>query len=578
MHSDFVRHSATRHGTTSPVNTGDASTGRVTTAPVSTGPVGTEPVTTGLDTTTFLQHVPNRAFLVANAVLAALYTAVITFAFEHGHWLLFGALIGTEVFHLVQVAGYCWTVWGRDTPRPFDPGFAAPVDVFITVCGEPVDVVRETTRAALAMRYPIPFRVYLLNDGLVAGKEDWRDIEELADELGAICLTRVTPGGAKAGNINHALSRTSSPFFVVFDADHVPQADFLAEVMGYFVDDRMGFVQTPQFYANQDQNRITRVAWDQQTLFFGPIMAGKSRLDSAIMCGTNMAVRRSAIAEAGGMCEFNIAEDFLTSLFMHERGWRSVYVPKVLAQGLAPDYFLNYYKQQFRWTRGSLEVIFKYNPLFRRGLSVPQRLQYLLSASYYLSGPVILLDALLPLIFLFTGQSPVVTSTMTLALVFVPYMWINLYVLQRTSNFSYTYQAIAFSLSAWWLQITAMAAVLANRKTAFAVTSKATHDGGRPNFLRLVAPQLVYAAVAALALAVGAAREGASAALTANVAWLAVHLAISVPFIVAASPSRRRRVADLARSEPNFVIDVQPTPAPIRPIASVQPAPQPVGD
>ena len=531
------------------------------------------------DTTGFLQYVPNRGFLVANVVLAVAYTLVISFAFEHGNWLLFAALLATELFHLVQIIGYCWTVWGRDTARAFDPDFSAPVDVFITVCGEPVDVVRETARAAQAMRYPTTFRVYLLNDGLVAGKDDWRDIEELADELGVTCITRVTPGGAKAGNINHALSRTDSPFFVVFDADHVPHADFLTEVMGYFVADDMGFVQTPQFYANQFRNRITRVAWDQQTLFFGPIMAGKSRLDSAFMCGTNMAVRRSAIADAGGMCEFNIAEDFLTSLFMHERGWKSVYVPKVLAEGLAPDDFLNYYKQQFRWTRGSLEVIFKYNPLLRQGLSTAQKLQYLLSASYYLSGSVILLDALLPIVFLLTGETPIVTSTMTLALVFVPYMWINLYVLQRTSNFTYSYQAIAFSLSAWWLQITALVAVLANRKTSFAVTSKTASDGARPNFLRLVVPQLVYAAVAAVALAIGAAREGASPSLMANVAWLTVHLAIAVPFIVAASPSRASRSASFVpASLPSRPAAVAEDRATAPPTPSVEPALQPAHD
>ena len=534
------------------------------------------------DTTGFLRYVPNRGFLVANVALAVIYTLVITFAFQHGNWFLFAALLATELFHLLQIVGYCWTVWGRDTDRAFDPGFSAPVDVFITVCGEPVDIVRETAKAAKAMAYPRPFTVYLLNDGLVAGKDDWRDIEELADELGIRCLTRVTPGGAKAGNINHALTRTSSPFFVVFDADHVPHPDFLTEVMGYFVDAEIGFVQTPQFYANQDQNRITRVAWDQQTLFFGPIMSGKSRLDAAFMCGTNMVVRRTALADAGGMCEFNIAEDFLTSLFMHERGWRSVYVPKVLAEGLAPDDFLNYYKQQFRWTRGSLEVIFKYNPLLRRGLRLRQKLQYLLSASYYLSGSVILLDALLPIVYLLTGETPIVTSTMTLALVFVPYMWINLYVLQRTSNFTYSYPAIAFSLSAWWLQITAMAAVLANRKTSFAVTSKATHQGGRPNFLRLVVPQLVYAAVAVLALTVGAAREGASASLVANVAWLAVHLAISVPFIVAASPSRGSRSAPLAPAPfPSPAAPAAPSVpgrAASTPVPSVEPALQPAHD
>jgi cellulose synthase (UDP-forming) len=552
------------------------------------------PATPGPDAHTFLRYVPNRAFLLANVVLACAYTLVMCFAFQHGNTVLFVALLATEVWHLVQIIGYCWTVWGRDGARPFDPSFAAPVDVFITVCGEPVEVVRKTAEAVIAMRYPGRFAVHLLNDGLVAGKADWRDMEQLAEDLGITCLTRATPGGAKAGNINHALSRTKSPFFVVFDADHVPHEDFLTKVMGYFVDERMGFVQTPQFYVNQDQNRITRVAWDQQTLFFGPIMSGKSRLGSAFMCGTNMAVRRSAALEVGGMCEENIAEDFLTSLFLHEKGWRSVYVPEVLAEGLAPDDFLNYYKQQFRWTRGSLEVIFKYNPLLRRGLTVSQRLQYLLSASYYLSGAVIVLDAALPIVFLLTGLTPIVTSTMTLALVFVPYMWINLYVLQRTSNFTYSYQAIAFSLSAWWLQLTALAAVLTQRKTSFAVTSKATHEGGRPNFLRLVVPQLVFALVGVVALVVGALREGATPSLMANLTWLVLHLAIAVPFVVAASPSRGPRLPVTpaeTTTEPNITaaLEAEPLALPAAspavglpvsssPSSSTVPALQPVRD
>ncbi|MGQ7295945.1 glycosyltransferase [Quadrisphaera sp. KR29] len=491
--------------------------------------------------TAFLQHVPSRVVLTLNLVLAAVYFAMICFAFEHGNALLFWTLAVTEVFHLFQIASYVHTVWATDRDRAFDPDFDGDVDVFITVCGEPVDVVRRTALAALAMEHRGAVRVHLLNDGLVARKEDWRDIEVLAEELGVGCFTRTTPGGAKAGNINHALARTTSPFVVVFDADHVPAPAFLTEVMGYFTDERMGFVQTPQYYANHRDNRVTRTAWEQQTLFFGPIMTGKSRVDSAFMCGTNMAIRRTALEEAGGMCETSIAEDFLTSLLVHDAGWRSTYVPKVLAQGLAPDDFLNYYKQQFRWTRGSLEVVFSYNPLLRRGLSWGQRLQYLSSAAYYLSGVVVLASTLLPVIYLFTGQTPIVTSTMTLALVFLPYIWLNLYVLQRTSAASYSFQAISFSLSSWWLQLTALASVLTKRRTSFAVTSKDVGDGGQANFLRLVVPNLAYAAVGALALAVGLAREGLSPSLIANAAWLCVHVAVSVPFVLAAAPRRAPR-------------------------------------
>ncbi|MGI9028322.1 MAG: glycosyltransferase [Candidatus Saccharimonadales bacterium] len=501
-----------------------------------------------LDKQGFLQNTAGKRLLFINAAFALFYFLVITFGFSHGNPILFWLLILGELFHLVQIVGYCYSVWDDRIDAPFNSLFSEPVDVFITVCGEPVEIVRETAQAALAMEYP-NFKVYLLNDGYVANKDNWKDIDDLALELGINCVTRITPGGAKAGNINNGLRQSTSPYFVVFDADHVPYPSFMSEVMGYFTDPKMGFVQTPQFYKNQNENNITKVAWWQQTLFFGPIMSGKNRLNSAFMCGTNMAIRRSAIAEAGGMCEFNIAEDFLTSLFIHQKGWNSVYVPKVLAEGLAPEDFLNYYKQQFRWTRGSLEVIFKYNPLFRRGLRFSQKLQYLISASYYLSGVVVLIDAMLPIIFLFTGITALITSSMALASVFIPYMFLNLYTLQKTSNFSYAFEAISFSLSSFWLQISAILAVITNQKTSFAVTSK---NQVRGNFLYLVIPQILYVALFIGGATVGFLREGASASLMANIAWALLNIAVFIPFIRAAMPTRRSTV-ELAVSEADSI-------------------------
>jgi cellulose synthase (UDP-forming) len=485
-----------------------------------------------VDKKTFLRNTASKRLLVVNSLFALLYFCVLTFAFDHGNDILFWLLIAGEVFHLYQIVGYAYTVWTPKAKNEFDKDFSEPVDIFITVAGEPVEIVRQTVQAALDMEYPHK-DIHILNDSFVAKKDNWQEYEVLARELGINCITRQIPGGAKAGNINNGLRVTEHDYFVVFDADHVPHKDFLSKTMGYFVDSKMGFVQTPQFYNNQYENSIAKTSWDQQTLFFGPIMSGKNRLNSAFMCGTNMAISRKAILEAGGMCEFNIAEDFLTSLFIHDKGWKSVYVPEVLAEGLAPEDFLSYYKQQFRWTRGSLEVIFKYNPLFKRGLTWAQKLQYLISASYYLSGIIVLIDASLPVIFLFTGITAVETSTMTLALVFIPYMFLNLYTLQRTSNFTFSFQAISFSLSSFFLQIRAVIAVLTNQKTSFAVTSKKAIKG---NFLYLVTPHLIYIGLVILGTVIGVLREGVSASLLANLAWAIVNIAVFIPFILAAAP------------------------------------------
>ncbi|RYF28119.1 MAG: glycosyltransferase [Chloroflexi bacterium] len=481
----------------------------------------------------FLRGDVSKRMLVANILLAIAYFVVLTFFFKHDNIVLFVLLIAGEVFHLWQIIGYSYTVWNRRVTAPFQRDFSRGVDVFITVAGEPVEIVEETARAAMAMNYP-NFKVHILNDGYVAKRDNWKDIIALAKELGINSITRRKPGGAKAGNINNALRHTDNPYIVVFDADHVPKPEFLQEVMGYFGDRRMGFVQTPQFYHNQQTNVVTQTAWDQQALFFGPIMSGKNRLGAVFMCGTNMAVSRAALDQVGGMCEFNIAEDFLTSLFIHEKGWKSVYVPKVLAEGLAPEDFLSYYKQQYRWTRGSLEVIFKFNPLFRRGLSFSQRMQYLVSAGYYMTGVVVLIDALLPIIFLFTGIAAVQTSSMLLAMIFIPYIFLNVAILQMTSNYSYTFNAISYSISSFYLQLRAIVGVLLNQKTSFVVTSKTAIEG---NFIRLVIPHLIYVALGLIGIAFAFSREGMSAALVANASWTMVNIVAFLPFIISALPS-----------------------------------------
>ncbi len=479
----------------------------------------------------FLKSDSPKPLFFLNGAFAFIYFIVLAFFFKQGNPILFGLLIGGEVFHLWQVLTFLYTVWDTEYKAPFDPTMTPAVDVFITVAGEPVGVVEETVRAAKRMYYSGSFSVHVLNDGFVAKKDNWREIESLCARLGVHCITRTVPGGAKAGNINNALRLTVAPLVAIFDADHIPHPDFLEKTAGYFVDDRMGFVQTPQFYRNHAHNYLTEAAWEQQELFFGPICKGKNRLNAATMCGTNMLILRKALTEVGGMASDSIAEDFVTGLFMHERGYKSYYVPEVLAEGLATEDLLTYSKQQFRWARGSLDVIFRYNPLFRRGLTLAQRVQYLASASFYLSGLVVFIDLLLPLFFLYFGAVPLVISGMLLAAVFLPYMFLTLYCVQRSSNFMFTFPSLALSMSSFTIHISALWAAATRRKSAFVVTSKEAVSG---DFTRLATVHFAYLGLAVAGVAVALLREGVSASLINNAAWVAFNASILYPFIKAA--------------------------------------------
>ncbi len=297
-----------------------------------------------------------------------------------------------------------------------------------------------------------------------------------------------------------------------------------------FQDQKIGFVQSPQYYKNFSKNIVTGSSWEQQEFFFGPIMEGKDKHNSAFICGTNFAVRRQALLQVGGMCEDNIAEDFLTSLFIHQNGWKSVYLPNVLAEGLAPEDLLSYYKQQLRWARGSLEILFKHNPFFKKNLSWSQRVQYLSSALYYFNGVVVLIDMMIPLVFLFTGIQAVTTSTTSFAIFFIPFILSSLYTLYRISDGMLSFRAISFSQSIWTLQLSALFSLFMGKKATFNVTPKQAQEG---NFIFLAFPHIGYMILVIIASVVGILREGINPAVITNIAWGAFNVSMFMPFILA---------------------------------------------
>ena len=311
-------------------------------------------------------------------------------------WLIVIAAEGVLVLHALLAM---WTVLssGRD-PRDYhywatkdalydrlDPTRVlslgdkrVEVEVFVTVYGEPVEVVRRTVAAALAIRGA--HRTWLLDDG----RSD--QMRDLADELGCRYLRRLSSSGAKAGNVNHALTQAKGDFFCIFDADFVPSPDFIEQVLPFFHDEAVAFVQTPQTYGNL-HTMIARGAGYMQTVFYRFVQPGRNHFNAAFCVGTNVMFRRAAIHEIGGIYADSKSEDVWTSLKLHERGWRSLYLARTLAVGDAPETIEAYTKQQLRWATGGFEILLRSNPFSRRRhLTMDQRIMYGITATHYLTG------------------------------------------------------------------------------------------------------------------------------------------------------------------------------------------------
>ena len=466
---------------------------------------------------------PNRAVRVRAGAMALLSSVAVVLYFAWllrperiGNPVLFGVLLVAELFNVAQALGFWWTcvLSGRRRRPPLPPPIGeTAVDVFIPTYNEPVEVVAATVAAAARLR-GAQVRVALLDDG------NRDEMKALATRLGVAYVRRTLHQGAKAGNINHALERTSAPFVLVLDCDHVPHRDILVRTLPLFGREHVAFVQTPQYYANAGSNTIAAAAWSQQALFFGPIARGKAAHDSMFCCGTNVVFRRDALEDVGGFPEGSVTEDFELSLRLHELGWASEYVPKVLASGLGPEDLASYVTQQHRWARGCVGAI---PTVVRSRLPLRQKLQYLLSASYFLSGWTVAVYLALPVIRILTGVQPLSGSGADGFLAaFAPYFAFAIATVASVGAGTYTFAAYSLATSTFWIHIHATCNALFRRPSRFVVTPK---QGDAVRQWKPAGPALGVLGVLGLAALYGL-LHGRDPATLNNVGFLVLHMCV----------------------------------------------------
>ena len=478
-----------------------------------------------------------RLIVLLALPLAAWYFGWLLQPDRIGNPVLYAMLVGAELFNLAQASGFWWTVtraprvWRR---RPLSSGIA--VDVMIPIYDEPVEVVEPTVEAARRLRGAM-VRVHVLDDG------DREEIRAMARRNGAAYLRRSGSFGAKAGNVNAALSRTSAPYVLVLDCDHVPDVSFLEWTLDLMADERVAFVQTPQYYANSRSGGIAAASWAQQALFFGAISRGKAAHGAMFCCGTNVLFRRTALESVGGFPLGSVTEDFELSVKMHARGWQTRYVPRVLACGLGPEDMSSYVSQQQRWARGCLGAM---RSTLRAKLPSRTRLQYLLSSLYFLSGWTLLIYMTFPVIRLLTGAQPIAEGTADQFLIhFAPYFATALTVVAVAGGGAYTFAGFALAAASFWIHVQASARAALRRAAKFVVTPKRGAAERQP---RAVAPTLVAIGVLLGVSAFGLAGDRSPATLN-NVAFAMLHVTVLVSGAWYALTVRRGRPREDERGE-----------------------------
>ncbi len=408
-----------------------------------------------------------------------------------GMLLIYLAECYSLTIHFLGMFISMWPLANEPVPLPDDPATYPSVDILIPTYTEDPEIVKLTVAAATQIDYPRDkYRVWILDDGSTDGRrsnpatstaawERYYELRRVARDLGARYLTREANDHAKAGNINHALTKIAGDLVLLLDCDHVPTRDILKNTAGWFLkDEKLFLVQTPHFFINTTtvEKNIGSFsnAPGENDMFYHAIQPGMDLWNASYFCGSAALLRRQFLADSGGIAGNTITEDAETSLRLHDRGYNSVYIDRPMICGLSPETFGDYIVQRTRWAQGMVQIFVLNNPLFAKGLSLQQKLCYFNSCFFWFFCLARFIFYLGPGLFLILGQKVYHASVDQIVAYALPHV-LSVFVVMdffygrfRRRFFSEIYE----SVQALFLTPAVVSAILNPRKPSFKITPK----------------------------------------------------------------------------------------------------------
>ena len=199
--------------------------------------------------------------------------------------------------------------------------------------------------------------------------------------------------GFKAGTLAEGLRHTTDDYIAIFDADFIPPPDFLRRMIPpLLADPALGIAQSRWGHLNADENSLTRAQKLSIDTHFIIEQAARNRSGWLVpFNGTGGIWRRKCIEDAGGWSSDTLTEDLDLSYRAQMAGWRSLFLPDVVAPGEIPPQLAAYKQQQARWASGSTQCLLKLTPrLLRSRLSAAQKVMAVQHLCQYLPQPLML--------------------------------------------------------------------------------------------------------------------------------------------------------------------------------------------
>lgn len=198
-------------------------------------------------------------------------------------------------------------------------------------------------------------------------------------------IHRTDRTGYKAGALAYGFKDASGELIAIFDADFVPDPDWLKKTVPLFKNKKLGCLQTRWGHTNRRYNSLTRVeALAIDGHFIVEQAVRSSNHFFLNFNGTAGLWRASCIEDAGGWQWDTLTEDLDLSYRAQMRGWKIDYLPDVVVPAELPAHVEAYKNQQFRWAKGSFQVVRKILPKLFESSELPLHIRLL--ALLHLTG------------------------------------------------------------------------------------------------------------------------------------------------------------------------------------------------
>ncbi|MCX5517444.1 glycosyltransferase [Kaistia defluvii] len=441
--------------------------------------------------------------------------------FEATHTHLVGSVLVTAILAWITILPVYFITIFYKARRPNGPlriPAGSRVAMVVTKApSEPFPIVAETLLAMLAQN--VPHDTWLADEDPSPETLDW------CREHGVFVSTRKGRADyhrqtwprrtrCKEGNLaffydTYGYERYD--FVSQLDADHVPDLDYLYNMLRPFADPAIGYVSAPSICdRNAHESWSARGRLYVEASMHGSLQAGYNGGYAPVCIGSHYAVRTAALKQIGGLGP-ELAEDHSTTLFMNAHGWRGTHALDAIAHGDGPRTFADLVTQEFQWSRSLVMILLQYSPTLVKRLPLRLKVQFLFSQLWYpLYAFFLAATFLLPVTVLLYGANFVTVTYPDFLLHFMPqslmilvlaFWWRSSRTFRPVDGKIFSWEAMLFLLARWPWVMAGTIAAFRDWATGSFVDFRVTPKGASevdPLPFRVLAPYVVIIALSIL--------------------------------------------------------------------------------